>query len=342
MTGGKMALRIIEVYLPAKDEFRIQSFLEECKVLDIWKERFSKELIFIRILLTAEKSEEVLDQLEKHISMVEGYRILLLSVEAAIPRVEPAKVKEPEQVEPEQKLNSRSPRISREELYEDIDKTINFSLIYVALVLLSSTVAAIGILQDNVAVIIGAMVIAPLLGPNLALSLATTLGDIGLARRAIWTNLVGIFSAVSLAFLIGFFLRFDPDIPGIVARTKVNLSDIILALAAGSAAALSFTTGTSSALIGVMVAVALLPPLVVLGMLLGSGNLLLANGATLLVLANLICINLAGVATFLMQGVRPRKFWDADRARKASRVALILWTFMLLLLVAVIYLSQRG
>lgn len=133
-------------------------------------------------------------------------------------------------------------------------------------------VAAIGIMQNNVPVIIGAMVIAPLLGPNVALSLATTLGDIDLAKRALKANMTGILTVLSFAAVIGYMFKVDPNIPELISRTKVSLGDVILAMAAGSAAALSLTTGVASALIGVMVAVALLPPLVVFGMLIGQGE----------------------------------------------------------------------
>lgn len=335
-----MTLRLIEIFIPQKDEYRVQQAFKDRKILDMWQERFSKDLIHIKILLPTEETEEVLDLLEKHISMVDGYRILLLHVEASLPRPEPLKKEITKESQPEQKTNTKKFRISREELYADIDADIKLSKIFIILALLSSVVAAVGILQDNVAVIIGAMVIAPLLGPNLALSLATTLGDIDLARRAMKANAAGILAVLSFAALIGYLLKFDPDIPQIISRTKVGLGDIILALAAGSAATLSMTTGVSSALIGVMVAVALLPPLVVLGMLLGSGNWVLATGAGMLVLVNLICINLAGVMTFWIQGIQPRKLWEAGRATKATKVAIMLWTLLLITLVLILF-SQR-
>jgi uncharacterized membrane protein len=91
-----------------------------------------------------------------------------------------------------------------------------------------------------------------------------------------------------------------------------------------------------------MVAVALLPPLVVLGMLVGSGNWNLALGSLLLFLVNFICVNLAGVVTFLVQGVRPLSWWDVHRAKKATRNAIILWTGLLFLLVLLIFLSQQN
>lgn len=337
-----MALRLIEIFLPLKDEFRVRQALENQNVLDIWQERYTKDLIHIKILVPTGETQDIVDLLEKHISRVEGYRIFLVPVEATLPRPEPPKkIDVGGENKQSENSNKKPDGISREELYSDIDQTIKLTWVFIVLTLLSSLVAAIGILQENVAVIIGAMVIAPLLGPNLAMSLATTLGDIDLARRALKANIVGIFTSLSFAVLVGYLLKVNPDIPYIISRTKVSLGDILLALAAGSAAALSMTSGVSSALIGVMVAVALLPPLVVLGMLMGSGHWVLSLGALLLVLTNLICINLAGVMTFLVQGVRPRKYWDTDRAKKATQIAIILWTFLLILLVVLILISQN-
>lgn len=208
------------------------------------------------------------------------------------------------------------------------------------MVLLSAIVATIGVLRDNLAVVIGAMVIAPLLGPNVALSLATTLGDGDLASTALKANAVGIALALALSFGVGLILDVDPTIHEIASRTKVGLSDIVLALAAGGAGSLAFTSGVPSALVGVMVAVALLPPLVTLGLLLGSNFLRPAGGALLLFLTNFIAINLSGVICFLLQGVSPQNWWDADKAKRAVRKAIILWFALLFTLVAIIVLSQ--
>ncbi|HWP91914.1 MAG TPA: TIGR00341 family protein [Thermodesulfobacteriota bacterium] len=219
--------------------------------------------------------------------------------------------------------------------------TTKLSKVYIILVILSSIVAAVGILRDNVAVIIGAMVIAPLLGPNIALSFATTLGDMDLVQRAMKANLVGLLIAFIFSALIGFIFEINPEVPELSSRTNVGLADVALALASGSTGVLSFTAGVGSAIVGVMVAVALLPPLVSFGMLLGSAHFNLALGAMLLLLVNVICVNLAGVTTFLAQGIRPKTWWEADRAKKATRVAILLWTFLLLVLIVAILLSQK-
>jgi hypothetical protein len=131
--------------------------------------RLSDGEVLVRILLDAEQSEAVLDLLDKRFTGKEGNRVVILAVEATLPRPEPESVEAPEQAKPEEKSPKR---ISREELYEDIKDSAQCSLIYLAMVVLSTIVAAIGLYYDSVTIIIGAMVIAPLLGPNMALSLA--------------------------------------------------------------------------------------------------------------------------------------------------------------------------
>jgi uncharacterized hydrophobic protein (TIGR00341 family) len=331
---------MIEMVLPedighyAHEYLRDQSDLP---ILGFWSQLLVSGEILVRVLLDAEHTEAVLDVLENNYGSIEGFKAILLPVEASLPRPEPA---EEVSAKAESTERGRARRISREELYFDIVDATKLSKVYVAMVLLSAVVASIGVLRDNLAVVIGAMVIAPLLGPNVALSLATTLGDGNLARTALKAIAVGIGLTLALSFAIGSFLDVDPSIHEIASRTNVGLSDIALALAAGAAGALAFTSGVPSTLVGVMVAVALLPPLVTHGLLLGSKFLQLAWRALLLFLTNFIAINLSGVFCFLFQGVSPRGWWEADKARKAAKKAILLWFMLLLVLVAIIALSR--
>lgn len=207
---------------------------------------------------------------------------------------------------------------------------------------LSTIVAVVGFYHNSVTIIIGAMVIAPLIGPSMALSLATTLGDLSLLWRALLAALAGVGTATVLSAIIGAIMHVDPTLTEIATRTRVGFGDIIVALAAGCAGAVAFTTGVSAALIGVMVAVALLPPLVAFGMLLGSGQLALSLGALSLFLMNMICINLAGVTTFLVQGILPVTWWEKGRAKKATFTAIGLWVILLAALVGLILLIRKG
>jgi uncharacterized hydrophobic protein (TIGR00341 family) len=206
--------------------------------------------------------------------------------------------------------------------------------IFLALVGLSALVAALGMLRNSPAVVIGAMVIAPLLGPIVALSLASTLGDVPLARRALRTGLTGLVFALVIGFALGLTLPVDGSIPELASRTEVGMADLVLALAAGVAGTLATTTAAPAALIGFMVAVALMPPLVASALFLGAGLWEEAGQAGLLVLVNLTALQLAGVSTYLLQGVRPNRWWEADRAKRASRRAVLAWGILLALLAA--------
>lgn len=334
-----MALRMIEIFIPVEKEGDVKEILGEQEPFDVWSDRLSENRSLVRVLLSAERTESVMDVLDRKFSYLEDFRMVLLSVAACIPRPEESVGEEKElREEGERKVL----RISREELYAGMAETARMSAVYLVLVVLSAVVAAIGILRGNIAVVVGAMVIAPLLGPNVALSFATTLGDTTLARRALKSSLLGMALALGVSVVIGLMLGVNTSIYEVMSRTEAGLGDVVLALAAGSAAALSLTAGLSSALIGVMVAVALLPPLVTFGMLLGNGRWQLALGAMMLLLVNLICINLAGVLTFLLQGIRPLTWWEADRAKRATLTAIILWSVLLVVLVVLILLSRRG
>ncbi len=303
-------------------------------VVERWIEPLDNHQMLVRVLVEAEQSEGFLDSLEQRFTGEPGFRIILLPVEASIPRLEPeseAKTQAKGRVEAKAQA-PRIGRVSREELYQGLAGSAELTSTYLVLVALSSIVAAIGVIYNSVSVVIGAMVIAPLLGPNVALSLATTLGDLKLAARAVKSALIGIALGLGFSIALGTVIQVNPAVSEIQTRTSLDLRDIVLALASGAAGALCFTTGISSALIGVMVAVALLPPLVVLGLLIGSGDFRLAEGAAFLLVANITCINLAGVVTFLLQGVRPRTWWEAEKARRLSRNAIGFWIVALALL----------
>lgn len=334
-----MALRLIEIMLPEKDGGAVGELLKEHAVLEHRQVRLADGEVLVWILLEGEKSEAVLDLLEKQYAGQQGYRVVILPVEATLPRVELTKDTAPAAPPSEERLPER---ISRQELYEDISDAARFSRVYFAMVVLSAIVATIGLDHNSVAIVIGAMVIAPLLGPNVALALATTLGDLPLARRSVLTGLAGIATVTVMTAIIGALLHVDPTATELASRTQVGLSDVALALAAGCAGALAFTTGVSATLVGVMVAVALLPPMVTFGLLLGGGHLQLAMGALSLLVANLICLNLAGVTTFLVQGIHPATWWEKERAARATRIAIGLWVTLLAALIGLILLWRKG
>ena len=177
------------------------------------------------------------------------------------------------------------------------------------------------------------MMIAPLLGPNLALSLGAALGDLALIGRALRAGALGLGVTFVLSFVLGIVFEPDLDSAELISRTRVAPADLALALASGAAAALSMTTGLSSALVGVMVAVALMPPAVVVGFAAGAGAPGLAGGALLLLAVNVVCINVASQLVLVWKGVRPRTWLEQRKAGSSVRTNLALWGVILLLLV---------
>ncbi|MEW6428895.1 MAG: TIGR00341 family protein [Thermodesulfobacteriota bacterium] len=335
-----MALRFLEITIPEEFAKDVSAALDKKGVATYWQTCGCDGTTVFKVILAAEKTESLLDDLEKRHGRLEQFRLVLVPVEASFPS---PKTMEEGEVDAAAAPGERVPlRVSRQELYQEIFDGSRLSSVYLVMVLLATVVASIGLIGNNVAVIIGAMVIAPLLGPCVALSLAAALGDGALGLRAVKTSAAGIGLALGISLLVGRFLSFDPHVPEIAARTVVGPAEILLALASGVAGALAFTTGAPSALIGVMVAVALIPPLVTAGMLAGAGLARQAVGAALLLATNLLCVNIAGVATFLVQGIRPLNWWEKDRAKKATLAAVTVWSLLLFALVTILFLRRGG
>lgn len=283
----------------------------------------------IRLLVSDDRVQDTLDKLQ-HILGAQPYaKIIVLPVEIALPRPEAEKEKE------EKKASA-----TREALYNEIEKSAQLNQNYIVLVMLSTIVAAIGLIENNVAVVVGAMVIAPLLGPNIAFALGTALGDTNLMKKSGLTTAVGILLAITLSLILGFLWPIETASPELLARTDVGWDSIALALASGAAASISLTTGLPSVLVGVMVAVALLPPAATFGILLGKGNVELAMGAGLLLAINVVCVNLACKLVFFSKGVRPRTWWEKEKAKRGMLVFVLMWIVTLIILVLSMYARQ--
>jgi uncharacterized hydrophobic protein (TIGR00341 family) len=336
-----MPLRIVEIIVPPDKTDQVTEIVAGVPHIDSWITQMDKTHGVVRVLLEAEQTEALSDSMVKGFGAGKNFRLVSLPVESVLPPVrKPAEGNRSAGAKPPP-LNLPA-RISREELYEDVSQSAAVNRVYFATVVLSTIVAAIGLIRDNVAIIIGAMVIAPLLGPNIALALAFTLGDTGLAKRAARSVVAGILVAGGLSFVVGRIFDVDPTMRQIFIRTEAGLADVAVALAAGTAGTLAFTAGVPTVVVGVMVAVALLPPLVVAGLLAGSGHTAAALNSLVILLVNITCVNLSAVATFLLQRVRPRTWWQAERARRATWRAVAAWVFMLAVLLALILTGQIG
>ena len=334
-----MSLRLLEFVVRPDRVEDITALLEDKNIHHMWVTESNDSSAAVRILLDAEAVEEITDLLADRMGRDEDHRMVLVAVEATVPRIEEPPEEEAEEESAEEK-EKRALRISREELYEDLKSGTRLTPSYAAMVALSTVVAAVGLVSGDVAIIIGAMVIAPLLGPTMALAFANTLGDTALTKGALKTMAVAFAIAAAISIALGVVLDVDPAAPEIASRIGAGFGNIALALAAGAAGSLAFTTGVPAALVGVMVAVALLPPLTAAGLLAGDGHLQQSLGALLLLVTNVASISIAAMATFAIQRVRPRTWWEAEQATKARRTAIIAWAITLAILAAIIAFGQ--
>ncbi len=313
----------------------------------IWRTDVGDGHRMTTVLIRSQMVEPLSDRLQDAFGSTGGFRLVFLPVEATHPKVPdpdeggetgaPGETPEPSpDSNGTRRWSPRFGRISREELEEDIRGSAKADPVFLIMVTLATVVACVGLIKNSPAIIIGAMVIAPLLGPNTALALGTTLGDVKMIRVAARSNLIGLAIAVALSLVFG-LSALPPELNNeMVARTRLDFFDILLALASGAAGAIAFTSGAPSTIVGVMVAVALLPPTAAGGMLMGAGQWKLAGGAIAMAITNIVCINLSATAVFLIQGVRPNAWWDKDRARSATNRALVIWTGLLAVLAALI------
>ena len=197
----------------------------------------------------------------------------------------------------------------RPKVYAQIYETAELSSVsYWLEIVFSAGIAVFGLVINSPAVIIGAMLISPLMGPIMATGLALAVGDLYLAIKAIGKLFASIALAVFLSAFIVWLLPFHSITNEILARINPNLLDLGIAIFSGLAGsvAVSRASGGSgvTTLPGVAIAVALMPPLCTVGYGLGSGaNMRIMGGAGLLFLTNLVAITASAFAIFFFVGM---------------------------------------
>ncbi len=217
--------------------------------------------------------------------------------------------------------------IAREELRSSAKELLPSRKTYVLMTAISAIVATAGVLMDSAAVVVGSMVIAPLIGPALAASVGTVIDDGDLWSTGVRWQLFGVVLAVTSATAFALVTRSVNLVPPGIAITELaqieerlnpDFLALAIALGAGVAGAFSLSTGVSAALVGVMIAVALIPPAAVIGVGLAWGLPNVVLGSSVLLALNVLAINLSALGVFWYQGYRPRLWFRVDEARSAT------------------------
>jgi len=219
-------------------------------------------------------------------------------------------------------------RIAREELAARARSLAPEWRTFATMTAISSVVATAGLLLDSAAVVVGSMVIAPLIGPAMATSTGSVVDDRELLLRGVKLQVAGGVLAVVAAAAFAILLRTAHVVPLEAAdvfaidevreRLVPDVLSLAIALGAGAAGALSLSTGVSTALVGVMIAAALVPPTAVVGIGLAWGSPQTVSGALVLVLVNFLSINFAALAVLWLMGYRPKSWFRREEARSAT------------------------
>jgi uncharacterized hydrophobic protein (TIGR00341 family) len=330
-----MGICRVDIHLPSDEEafdtaVRIVKAADPIDYLVVALEQKDRRLI--QVIMRDGPVQALLDNLQSLLEDRSGWRVTVADLDVTLPKLP----------EPKNEKKKASSQHTREELFVQVSSDANLNGYFIIMVILSTIVAAIGLVSDGVAAVIGAMVIAPLLGPILGFAMGAALGDLALLRRGILTLLAGVGIALGVSFVLALILPPNWESRELMSRAEVRLDGLALAMAAGGAAALSVTRGTSSALVGVMVAAALLPPGAAFGLFLGYGEWEFALRAALLLSLNIAALILSALIVFRLRKIRPRTWMEQQHATRAVWINAGLSAVFLLIAVALIVLLDLG
>lgn len=200
-----------------------------------------------------------------------------------------------------------------ESLLQELNEESQLSTSYLVLIVSSCVIATLGLLSNSAAVIIGAMIIAPLMLPIRGLAFGALEGHVFLFRRGLFAVVVGSLLAVAISCGLGLLSGLPAFGSEVLSRSQPNLLDLGIAIAAGGVSGYAkVQPKVSGSLAGTAIAVALMPPICVIGLGASHGDLALSWGAFLLYLTNLLGITLSCMVAFLLCGYTP-----IARARRA-------------------------
>ena len=227
------------------------------------------------------------------------------------------------------------------ELTRRLDARASGNVDFYMTMVLSTALASLGLLQNSVPVVIGAMIVAPLMGPLVAAGLALVEVDGVLFRKGVIVTCVGIVVGFCISLLFGLMkIGFEPTLE-IEARGTPDLLDLGIAFFSGMTAAYALSRAeVMNVIAGVAIAAALVPPLAVIGIAVGSARYIIAGNATILLVTNVVAIILGAALVFRLMGVSASESECSVRKWNWARKAVMLLSLFSVLLVAPLFVSM--
>jgi len=230
------------------------------------------------------------------------------------------------------------PHISFDDLYVSAN-SFKITIDYMLLCFLAGMLATLGLLANNMAVVVGSMIVSPFLQPLISAAFSINVGDFDLFKKSVVGLIFGIFTVIIFSVIVTLFFPWSTLTSEIITRTNPTVLDVSIALAAGIAAAFAFTSKFDESLVGVAVAAAFLPPASTTGILLamflsGEATIFLSFNALLLMTINMITMAFAAMVVFWLRGIRPR--WTTNEKKAISNLGTaVKYTFFLILVFSI-------
>lgn len=224
----------------------------------------------------------------------------------------------------ERLMHLNIPQLNRDErvaLFGDIEDKARWSFDFAALMMMATAIASLGLLADSGAVVIGAMLVAPLMTPLLGGGLSLVQGNWPLWKECQRAVLFGFFSALGIGLVMGLFARWMSFelTDELAARGAPSVLDLGVAFVSGVAASYCLARPKlSGALAGVAIAAALVPPIATTGICLAMGKFTVAKGAGLLFGTNVVAIVIGSAVNFFMAGIRGRGTGAGSWAKRTA------------------------
>lgn len=222
-------------------------------------------------------------------------------------------------------LNLNDSKENEEATVESIRNGVEFRGTNLWVLIFATFIASLGLNVNSTAVIIGAMLISPLMGPIMGVGLSVGINDFELMKRSLKSYFIATVFSITTATVYFAITPLDEVQSELLARTSPTIYDVFIALVGGMAGIVALATKEKGNVIpGVAIATALMPPLCTAGFGLGTGNLLYFLGALYLYFINSVFISLATFMGVRVMGFRKKEFVDKDRERLVSRYIIII------------------
>jgi uncharacterized hydrophobic protein (TIGR00341 family) len=316
-------VRQLEITVPEDNSGDVKEVLEDYSsdIISIEGERNDEEVAIFQVTVDSDDLDAITDELKSLKEIENGQLVIRVLEEQAL-------------IQKGQQTKGSSTMLSQEEIYSKAQEAAGFSQPQWALIGLSSAIAAYGLMLDNIAVVIGAMMLAPILSPIVSAAISLKVGDSTLLKKSFITGVLAVFSAVIISAVS--VAPFTPEITETMRMiVSAGVPNMMLSLFVGSAAVLAFVTGLRDQIAGVAVAIALVPPLAATGVGLRIGDLVFALEAVSIASVNLLAVLVSGTVSLEALGVEPSTYY---RKKSAERMKYIFPVSVLLMLAVMTFL----